>query len=36
MNERISVRAFYEGQEFLYRLVKLLASDPTVRPRTDP
>ena len=26
MNERISVRAFYEGQEFLYRLVKRLAS----------
>jgi acetylornithine deacetylase/succinyl-diaminopimelate desuccinylase-like protein len=26
MNERIPVEAFYEGQEFLYRLVKLLAS----------
>lgn len=26
MNERIPVRAFYEGQEFLYRLVTLLAS----------
>lgn len=36
MNERIPVHAFYEGQEFLYRLVKLLASDPSVRPRTDP
>lgn len=36
MNERIPVRAFYEGQEFLYRLVKLLASDPALRPRTDP
>jgi len=26
MNERIPVDAFYEGQEFLYRLVKLLSS----------
>ncbi|HEX7088519.1 MAG TPA: M20/M25/M40 family metallo-hydrolase [Longimicrobiales bacterium] len=26
MNERIPVEAFYEGQEFLYRLVKLLSS----------
>lgn len=33
MNERIPVQAFYEGQEFLYRLVKLLGSEP-VRPRT--
>jgi acetylornithine deacetylase/succinyl-diaminopimelate desuccinylase-like protein len=36
MNERIPVRAFYEGQEFLYRLVKLLAADPSLRPRTQP
>ncbi|HUF52022.1 MAG TPA: M20/M25/M40 family metallo-hydrolase [Longimicrobiales bacterium] len=35
MNERIPVQSFYEGQEFLYRLVKLLASD-TSRPRTLP
>jgi acetylornithine deacetylase/succinyl-diaminopimelate desuccinylase-like protein len=34
MNERIPVQAFYEGQEFLYRLVKLLAADTTIRPRT--
>jgi acetylornithine deacetylase/succinyl-diaminopimelate desuccinylase-like protein len=34
MNERISVRAFYEGQEFLYRLVKVLAADRSTRPRT--
>lgn len=34
MNERIPVRAFYEGQEFLYRLVKLLSSDAAARPRT--
>ena len=31
MNERIPVQSFYEGQEFLYRLVKLLAAEP--RPR---
>ena len=35
MNERIPVQSFYEGQEFMYRLVKLLASD-TSRPRTAP
>jgi len=28
MNERIPVQSFYEGQEFLYRLVKLLATGP--------
>lgn len=28
MNERIPVQSFYEGQEFLYRLVKRLASPP--------
>ncbi|MGH7477184.1 MAG: M20/M25/M40 family metallo-hydrolase [Longimicrobiales bacterium] len=28
MNERIPVDAFYEGQEFLYRLVKALAARP--------
>lgn len=28
MNERIPVQSFYEGQEFLYRLTKLLASAP--------
>jgi acetylornithine deacetylase/succinyl-diaminopimelate desuccinylase-like protein len=28
MNERIPVRNFYEGQEFLYRLVKQLAGTP--------
>lgn len=32
MNERIPVQSFYEGQEFLYRLVKLLAAEPA-RPR---
>ena len=32
MNERIPVRSFYEGQEFLYRLVKLLATE-SARPR---
>jgi acetylornithine deacetylase/succinyl-diaminopimelate desuccinylase-like protein len=34
MNERIPVQAFYEGQEFLYRLVKLLSADASIRPRT--
>jgi acetylornithine deacetylase/succinyl-diaminopimelate desuccinylase-like protein len=33
MNERIPVKSFYEGQEFLYRLTKLLSSEPA-RPRT--
>jgi len=33
MNERIPVKSFYEGQEFLYRLVKALSSEPA-RPRT--
>jgi acetylornithine deacetylase/succinyl-diaminopimelate desuccinylase-like protein len=28
MNERIPVRSFYEGQEFLYRLVKALTGGP--------
>ncbi|MCI0436633.1 MAG: M20/M25/M40 family metallo-hydrolase [Gemmatimonadetes bacterium] len=28
MNERIPVRSFYEGQEFLYRLVKALSARP--------
>ena len=28
MNERIPVQSFYEGQEFLYRLVKALTSGP--------
>jgi acetylornithine deacetylase/succinyl-diaminopimelate desuccinylase-like protein len=28
MNERIPVQSFYEGQEFLYRLVKALTSRP--------
>ncbi len=28
MNERIPVRSFYEGQEFLYRLVKALTTRP--------
>jgi acetylornithine deacetylase/succinyl-diaminopimelate desuccinylase-like protein len=32
MNERIPVQAYYDGLEFLYRLVKMLASD--TRPRT--
>lgn len=32
MNERIPVQSFYEGQEFLYRLVKLLAME-SARPR---
>lgn len=32
MNERVPVQSFYEGQEFLYRLVKRLAAEP--RPRT--
>jgi acetylornithine deacetylase/succinyl-diaminopimelate desuccinylase-like protein len=36
MNERIPVRSFYEGQEFLYRLVKALALDRSSRPRTQP
>ncbi|MGH7464044.1 MAG: M20/M25/M40 family metallo-hydrolase [Longimicrobiales bacterium] len=36
MNERIPVQAFYEGQEFLYRLVKLLSSEAAARPRTEP
>jgi acetylornithine deacetylase/succinyl-diaminopimelate desuccinylase-like protein len=31
MNERIPVQAFYDGLEFLYRLVKQLAAD--TRPR---
>jgi acetylornithine deacetylase/succinyl-diaminopimelate desuccinylase-like protein len=34
MNERIPVQAFYEGQEFLYRLVRLLANERGIRPRT--
>jgi acetylornithine deacetylase/succinyl-diaminopimelate desuccinylase-like protein len=29
MNERIPVQSFYEGQEFLYRLVRHLTSPPT-------
>lgn len=33
MNERIPVRSFYEGQEFLYRLVKELSQDRSSRPR---
>jgi acetylornithine deacetylase/succinyl-diaminopimelate desuccinylase-like protein len=28
MNERVPVQSFYEGQEFLYRLVKTLTSGP--------
>jgi acetylornithine deacetylase/succinyl-diaminopimelate desuccinylase-like protein len=35
MNERIPVQSFYEGQEFLYRLVKELSLDRS-RPRTQP
>jgi acetylornithine deacetylase/succinyl-diaminopimelate desuccinylase-like protein len=27
-DERLSVRSFYEGQEFLYRLVKALSGGP--------
>ncbi|MEX2529024.1 MAG: M20/M25/M40 family metallo-hydrolase [Gemmatimonadota bacterium] len=30
MNERIPVQSFYEGQEFLYRLVKRLANPPVM------
>jgi acetylornithine deacetylase/succinyl-diaminopimelate desuccinylase-like protein len=27
-NERLRVRSLYEGQEYLYRLVKVLSSKP--------
>jgi hypothetical protein len=30
---RIPVRSFYEGQQFLYRLVKELSQDRSSRPR---
>jgi hypothetical protein len=30
MNERIPVNSFYEGQEFLYRLVRALTSSRPV------
>jgi acetylornithine deacetylase/succinyl-diaminopimelate desuccinylase-like protein len=36
MNERIPVQSFYDGLEFLYRLVKELAMDDSSRPRTEP
>ncbi|MFN9422412.1 MAG: peptidase M20, partial [Gemmatimonas sp.] len=28
-DERMAVKSFYEGQEFMYRLTKALASAPT-------
>ena len=31
-DERIRMQSYYEGQEFLYRLTKLLATNPTTVP----
>ena len=31
-DERMSIKSFFEGQEFLYRLTKALSSPPTVTP----